>query len=565
MVAGLYLLTRPLTTATVIVVFVAAVFVLAGVGDLLEARTSEGRGVELAVAMLWVGVGVVLVAWPRVTLGLLVVLVGVGLIVRGLARVVAALRGGVDQRVSSGIVGVATALFGLLALALPDVSFFLLTVGFGGWLVFYGLSRLWVALAGGRTVEAAAPRPGLVRRWTRTAGAVLALVVAVGLTSVVLGMRDVVPVVDGFYTPPTSVVGDPGVLLRVEPFTREVPDGGSAWRILYTTTRDEDRAAVASAIVVTPTEPADRSGAVILWAHGTTGIARHCAPSLQAQPFESGALFVLDDIIEQGWTLVATDYIGLGAQGPHPYLIGQGSARAVLDAARAAQQMDALDLDGRNVVWGHSQGGGAALWTGVLAPTYAPDVDVLGVAALAPASDLVGFAAVLDDVPGGAIFASYVLAAYAQHYPDVGWDDHVHPGASTFLSQASTRCLADPTLLVSVVESLAITGDVPWHTADPTAGSFGRRLVENTPPPGISAPLFIGQGLADPLITPALQEGYLAGLCAAGQQVDYRTYEGRDHVGLVAADSPLVADLIAWTQERLSGTAFDPVPSCDVP
>jgi pimeloyl-ACP methyl ester carboxylesterase len=85
--------------------------------------------------------------------------------------------------------------------------------------------------------------------------------------------------------------------------------------------------------------------------------------------------------------IVATDYVGLGTAGPHPYLIGQGEARSVLDSVRAARQMPQLSLQPATVVWGHSQGGHAALWAGALAPSYAPDVHVLAVAALAPASD----------------------------------------------------------------------------------------------------------------------------------------------------------------------------------
>jgi hypothetical protein len=43
---------------------------------------------------------------------------------------------------------------------------------------------------------------------------------------------------------------------------------------------------------------------------------------------------------------------------------------------------------------------------GILAPTYAPDANVIGVAALAPASDLPGLVGNLDEVTGGSIFAS---------------------------------------------------------------------------------------------------------------------------------------------------------------
>lgn len=45
-----------------------------------------------------------------------------------------------------------------------------------------------------------------------------------------------------------------GVLLRSEPFTRDVPPGARAWLILYTT-RDTGVPAAASAIVVAPAHP----------------------------------------------------------------------------------------------------------------------------------------------------------------------------------------------------------------------------------------------------------------------------------------------------------------------
>jgi Secretory lipase len=40
-------------------------------------------------------------------------------------------------------------------------------------------------------------------------------------------------------------------------------------------------------------------------------------------------------------------------------------------------------------VWSHSQGGQAALFTGLIAKSYAPELDLLGFAAAAPATDLV--------------------------------------------------------------------------------------------------------------------------------------------------------------------------------
>jgi acetyl esterase/lipase len=48
----------------------------------------------------------------------------------------------------------------------------------------------------------------------------------------------------------------------------------------------------------------------------------------------------------------------------------------------------------RFAVWGHSQGGQAALFTGLIAKSYAPELDLAGVAAAAPATEL---AMLLDD------------------------------------------------------------------------------------------------------------------------------------------------------------------------
>ena len=70
--------------------------------------------------------------------------------------------------------------------------------------------------------------------------------------------------------------------------------------------------------------------------------------------------------------------------------------------------------------------------------------------------------------------------------------------------------------------------------------------------------MLLAQGGADTLITPAVQDGYVGRLCARGATVDHRTYGGRDHLSLVAADSPLVPELLAWTAERFAGAPAAP-------
>jgi hypothetical protein len=90
------------------------------------------------------------------------------------------------------------------------------------------------------------------------------------------------------------------------------------------------------------------------------------------------------------------------------------------------------------------------------------------------------------------------------------------------------------------------------RTPELAQGALGERRVQNTPSGEIRAPLLLGQGEADPLVLPDVQAAYVQARCEAGQLVDYRTYPGRDHVGVVAADSPLISELLG-TRDRLDG------------
>jgi alpha-beta hydrolase superfamily lysophospholipase len=397
-------------------------------------------------------------------------------------------------------------------------------------------------------------RPRSRRWWVGGCAAALVAALAVGAYATLGRGGSNGP--DAFYTPPRDVPSAPGSLLRTEPFTRAVPKGARAWRILYTTTRNDRTPAVASALVVAPAAPASRPRPVIAWAHGTTGFASKCAPSLLPDPFTAGALPALDQIVAHGWVLVATDYVGLGTAGPQPYLIGRPEARSVLDSLRAVHHMPELRLANQSIVWGQSQGGGAALWAGILAPTYASDAHVSGIAAIAPTSELAAIAGALRDTPAGTLVAADLLSAYSAVYPDVHLDDYAAPSARAAVHDAAARCVQSLDALAAPAKAGA---PGPVFSQSPTAGALGERLLANTPNGRIEAPLLIAQGLADALVLPSAQETYVRRLCGQGQQVDYRTYRGYDHVSVVLASaSPLIPDLIAWTQDRIAGKPETP-------
>jgi uncharacterized membrane protein HdeD (DUF308 family)/predicted esterase len=541
---GALLFLDPFASLTVLIGAVVVGLVLLAVDELAAAGR---RWTAWLTGAAWLAAAVLVLTWPRVTIRVLALVVGIAAVAVGVRRLAAGVRGTDEQRVVAVLLGAATVGAGGLLLAWPDVTVFVVAAGFGATLVVQGLTHAWNAL---RPPGEARPRTR-ARRLARTAGAVAALVVVGVLLAVSIGMQRASPRPDAFYTAPAGLPDEPGHLLRSEPFTRGMPEGTHAWRILYTTTREDGVPAVASGLVLVGGDAPGGPRPVVAWAHGTTGFAERCAPTLLRDPLAAGAMPALDQVVANGWVLVATDYTGLGTTGPHLYLIGQGEGRSVLDSVRAARELDGVELSDETVVWGHSQGGHAALWTGMLAPAYAPDVPLHGVAALAPASDLPELVTTLDNLSIGSLFAAYAVAAYDAIYPDVRFDDVVRPGAGVQVREMAGRCLSEPKALVSVLDALSFGRTVLARGSLPA--TFAERLAENVPTGPIDAPVLVAQGGTDPLVLPAMQQEFVALRCADGQAVDYRVYEGRDHMGVVADDSPLVPDLLAWTQDRFDG------------
>jgi hypothetical protein len=132
-----------------------------------------------------------------------------------------------------------------------------------------------------------------------------------------------------------EIAGPSGTIIRQEPMFGAAA-GASAYRVLYRSTRPDGVPIAVSGVVIIPQGPPPAGGPpIVAWAHPTTGIVPRCAPSL--------ALFVFQqmqgskELLEQGYTIAATDYPGLGTPGPHPYLVGLSEARAVIDSVRAAR------------------------------------------------------------------------------------------------------------------------------------------------------------------------------------------------------------------------------------
>jgi pimeloyl-ACP methyl ester carboxylesterase len=353
---------------------------------------------------------------------------------------------------------------------------------------------------------------------------------------------------DAFYDPPAHLPGRPGVLLRSEPLNDvKLPGGVRGWRILYTTAVNDSTPATAVATVFAPVHPLAGSRPVITWEHGTTGVLQKCMPSLVSQP--SAGIPALNLIVKAGWVIVATDYSFAETGGPHPYLIGEGEARAALDSARAARQMREFKLDARTVVWGHSQGGQAALWTGIVGPRYAPDVKIRGVAAIAPAANMANILA--TNLAVNKRLGPYLALSYSRFYPDIKFEQALRPEALAAAREIVNLCGFFPPEDPQRIAALTATFDGP-ALATSTNPGLAAWLAQNTADHPIAAPVVIAQGLADAVVPPPATDAYVDERCAAGQRLDYWKFAGLDHGTIVQPGSSLDAPLVAWTMARFA-------------
>jgi pimeloyl-ACP methyl ester carboxylesterase len=353
---------------------------------------------------------------------------------------------------------------------------------------------------------------------------------------------------DAFYDPPPHLPRQPGALLRSEPLKDVImPAGMRGWRILYATTVNDSTPATAVATVFAPTNPHAGPCPVIAWEHATTGLLQKCMPSLLSAPTKG--IPWCNRIVRAGWVVVATDYSFAEKGGPHPYLIGEGEARAVLDSVRAARQMPELTLDKRMVVWGYSQGGHAALWTGIVGPRYAPDLEILAVAAIAPAANIKKILAM--NVEADKRFGPYLAFSYSRFYSDITFEQALRPEALDAARQIVKLCCFLPPEDLERIQALVATFDGP-ALATSSNKALQARLEQNTADGLITAPVVIAQGLSDTVVPSSATDSYVEERCAAGQRLEYWTFAGRDHFTIVQPGTPLEELLIRWTTARFT-------------
>jgi uncharacterized membrane protein HdeD (DUF308 family)/acetyl esterase/lipase len=556
---GAFLTVDPLQSLRVLARLVGIGLVLSGVADLAGADEATRPWLSRVAGLIWIAGGVAALVWPGITIGALAIAAGIALVVGGALELAGATRDrGGEERILRSSSGTTSVLVGLIALTWPGITVLVIAVLFGVRTALFGVGLLVRAWRRRRRTHPAAPG-----RWPkplRAIGAVAALVLAGGATVVSISVNRAQPGEPGaFYDLPSPLPeGEPGTIIRQEVVDGYV-DGATTYRVLYLTEGFDGAPTAVSGMIFVPDGPAPAGGRpVVAYTHGTVGVTPKCAPSLQ--PYERNPISFEGGqaLLDAGYVIAATDYQGMGTAGPNPYLVGRAQATDALDSVRAARLLPEAEASDRVVVWGYSQGGHAALFTGQLAPTYAPELDILGVAAGAPAPDLVDLFKVNVETPVGKVLISMAIDSWAQVYDTADLDDVLTPEAQLVVDRVADICLYGSKQILSGIPGALMLGfsflKAPVWETEPWATI----AAENTPGATENdAPLLFVLGTGDTVVAPEITERFFTDRCAEGAVAELLTVPDLGHIETSKEAAP---EVVEWIVGRVEG---EPAPdSC---
>ncbi|MGE0542944.1 MAG: lipase family protein [Dehalococcoidia bacterium] len=359
-----------------------------------------------------------------------------------------------------------------------------------------------------------------------------------------------------FYEPPSPLpAGAPGDLIRAASFDIQ-PPGAHVHRLLYhSRTAADDDIAVSGLLITPTTDPPSGGFPLIAFAHPTVGISEKCAVSanlfipLIPADVQNFYQIYFEPFVRAGFAVVATDYQGMGAPGPYSYLVGEIEGRNVLDIARAARQVDGVQISARVAIVGHSQGGHGGLFARQIAAAYAPELTITGSAFAAPAADL---HTILDAVltrtertPLTGMVAMTAVSWVETYAPALALRDLMSSAGI-----ATTKRLGEHCILLADL-GFAERPPAAYFPVNPASvPAWADVIARNTPDTGrIETPLLIAQGEADAVVPFASTETFVEQARAGGNDITFHPYPGAGHMSVLHQAMPAI---VTWISNRFA-------------
>jgi hypothetical protein len=365
-------------------------------------------------------------------------------------------------------------------------------------------------------------------------------------------------VLNPFYEIPSGLApGEAGSLIRFEEVA--VPDlEGRAYRVLFRSDDAFSRPTASSGLVFLPNGQGSNRP-VIAWAHGTVGLGEICAPS-RAESFLAHTTWI-NQALSAGFVVTAPDYAGAGGTGTgEKFMVLAEQGRDLVNSVRAAISLTESNAGTRYATYGESQGGAVSLAAGAMSGALAPHLELIGIGAVAAASDLAATLADKWDRPVATwLLGPHLVRAYTRYYPHLSADRILTESARNHYVE-----IADRSCVFDLLGALLNPQIGAFLTRDPTTDpDWLEALIANqAPDPPDGVPVFAGHGLADPLIDPAITAALVGRYCGAGASV---TAHWMADVGHIGSSNAAAAPYLEWVGGLFAGgpapsTCGEPLP-----
>ncbi|HWJ98943.1 MAG TPA: lipase family protein [Acidimicrobiales bacterium] len=346
----------------------------------------------------------------------------------------------------------------------------------------------------------------------------------------------------GFYDVPDPLPDGPhGTLIRYEVMDGYEFDGATTYRIMYLSESLAGDPIAVTGMATVPTAEAPEDGRpMVTVAHGTTGIADACSPSVTGKNAE---MSLVENALSEKYLVAATDYEGLGTPGRHPYLVGQSEGRSTIDAILAAGELPDAHPGTELGIVGYSQGGHGALWANQVATEWAPGLEVVGTFSGAPASEIGVILAASEQVKG---FGIMVIAGINAAYPDADLDDILTPEGQAVLKSVDEGCVGDVFDAAGAAKGQLFVPDgnqtEPWS-------DLGKEQDAGTEKTN-DAPILLMHSDEDQTVPTFFIDQVEQRMCANGQVVERIDLPEGNHT---SAAVPAYEQALTWMQGLFAG------------
>lgn len=411
--------------------------------------------------------------------------------------------------------------------------------------------------------------PAAARGAARVAGAALTVtLLAAALLAAPAHAAGPSPVDDPFYAPPAGLAkAAPGKILR----TREVqvalagtPVPTAATQVLYRTTNQLGDPAATVATIIRPAVPAVPAR-LLSYQTAYDGVAATCRPSYALQPGNGGGNAIvaaesglIGAYLLQGYTVVTADY-----QGPSDdFGAGYEEGRGTLDAIRAAErQLGAEPGTTETGLVGYSGGSIASMFAAELAPGYAPELDIVGVAAGGIPPD---FAHNLDYIGGSSDWAGAIPAVGIGLARASGLDlgRMLSARGREVAAEVQRGCLNPGGFPGLRLEDMLKPAYKDWRQVPDMVEVFNDSIMGSTGTPDVPLLMAVGNddGTGDSVMVAKDVQELAHTYCERGLPVQYDELAGLDHAAAVGAFAP---QAMIFLQQRFAG--LPPPNECPIP